>query len=168
MHGRIKNQPMAILKDSHVKAREYALKLLSYRSRSEKEIYDRLKKKGFAGAEITCTIKFLQAAGLIKDEELVHELLKNAVEKKYLAKRGIKLFLRNRGIKKDLIDEAISGLSEDAEKEAALGLAERKLKVLKNYPPDIIKRRLWGMLERRGFSAEIIKETLNLTDGLFS
>jgi len=163
MPGRIKNQPMAILKDSHVKAREYALKLLSYRSRSEKEIYDRLKKKGFDVADITRTIKFLQEAGLIKDEELVHELLKSAVEKKYLGKKGVKVFLQNRGIKKDLIDDAVSGLSEDVEKEAALSLAERKLKVLKNYPPDIIKRRLWGMLQRRGFSAEIIKETLNLT-----
>jgi len=164
----IKNYPRVRLKDSHVKAREYALKLLSHCSRSEKEICDRLKKKGFDGNDITRTIKFLQETGLIKDEELVHELLINAVEKKYLGKRGIRLFLRNRGIKKDLIDEAISGLSEGAEKEAAMRLAQRKLKVLKNYPPDIIKRRLWGMLERRGFSAEIIKETLNFTDEFLS
>jgi len=161
MHGRIKNQPMAILKDSPVKAREYALRLLSYRSRSEEEIYDRLNRKGFDKDDITRAIKSLRDVGLINDNELVYELLKIATEKKYLGKRGLKLFLLNRGIRKDLIEKALSELSEETEKETASRFIERKLYTLKNYSPDIIKKRLWGMLKRRGFSVEIIEETLS-------
>jgi regulatory protein len=148
------------LTGSLAEARHYALKLLHFRSRSEKEMIDRLKRKGFDDTQINNTMEYLQNAGLIKDEALAPELLKHAIEKKYLGRKGIKVFLSSRGLKKDLIDETLSDFSEDVEKEAALRLVEKKMKVLRNYPEDVIKRRLWGMLQRRGFSAEIINKAI--------
>lgn len=117
---------------------------------------ERLKRKGFDNDQINSTIGYLQDAGLINDESLASELFKNAIEKKHFGRKGIKTFLSKRGLKKDMIAEILSGLSEDIEKKAALRLVEKKLKVLRNYPQDIIKRRLWAMLQRRGFSVDII------------
>jgi regulatory protein len=148
------------LTGSPAEARHYALKLLHYRSRSEKEMIDRLKRKGFDDIQISNTVEYLQNAELIKDEVLASELLRHAIEKKYLGRKGIKVFLFNRGIKKGLIDEILSDLPEEIEKEAALRLVEKKMKVLRNHPQDVIKRRLWGMLERRGFSADIINAVI--------
>lgn len=144
------------MKGSPVEARHYALKLLRYRSRSAKEMTERLKRKGFDSEEINNTMEYLQDEGLIKDEALAPELLRYAIEKKHLGRKGIKMFFSHRGIKKDLIDETLSELSEETEKEAALRFVEKKLKILRNYPQNIIKRRLWGMLQRRGFSSDII------------
>lgn len=141
---------------SATEAKRYAFKLLHYRSRSEKEIIQRLKRKGFDDNHINDTVEFLKNAELIKDNVLASELLRNATENKLLGRKGIQAFLSNRGIKKDLADEALSGLSEDTEKETALRLVEKKMKVLRNHPKNVIKRRLWGMLERRGFSAGVI------------
>ncbi len=141
---------------SATEAKRYALKLLHYRSRSEKEIIQRLKRKGFDDNHINDTVEFLTNAELIKDDVLASELFRNATENKLLGRKGIQAFLSNRGIKKDLVTETLSRLSEDTEKETALRLVEKKLKLLKNQPNNVRKRRLWGMLERRGFSADVI------------
>jgi len=144
------------LTGSATEAKRYALKLLHYRSRSEKEIIQRLKLKGFDDNHINNTVEFLKNTELIKDDVLASELFRNATENKLLGRKGIQVFLSNRGIKKDLVTETLSGLSEDTEKKTALRLVEKKMKVLRNHPKNVIKRRLWGMLERRGFSAGVI------------
>jgi len=72
--------------------KRYALRLLSYRSRSRKEIFDRLKRKGFPAAEIENTIHFLENAGFIGDEALTRELLKYSVERKSLGKKASRHF----------------------------------------------------------------------------
>ena len=149
---------------SATEAKRYALKLLHYRSRSEKEIIQRLKRKGFDDNHINDTVEFLKSAELIKDNVLASELFRNATENKLLGRKGIQAFLSNRGIKKDLASETLSCLSEDTEKETALRLVEKKMKVLRNHPKNVIKRRLWGMLERRGFSAGVINYTLRSID----
>lgn len=151
---------------SATEAKRYALKLLHYRSRSEKEIIQRLKRKGFDDNHINDTVEFLKNAELIKDNVLASELFRNATENKLLGRKGIQAFLSNRGIKKDLAAEALSCLSEDTEKETALRLVEKKMKVLRNHPKNVIKRRLWGMLERRGFSAGVINTVIKSIDEL--
>ncbi len=141
-------------------AKTCALKLLSYRSRSRKEIVDRLKRKGFSVIEIEATIHFLEKAGLISDEALTKELFRYSVERKSLGKKGIEAFLSKRGIDKELIHKELSIYTNDIEAESATGFAEKKLKSLDKYPKEIIRRRLWGMLQRRGFSVEVINKVI--------
>ncbi|MBI4653553.1 MAG: regulatory protein RecX [Nitrospirae bacterium] len=141
-------------------ARNYALRLLSYRSRSRKEILQRLKEKGFSAHEIEKTVSFLQDAGFIKDEAVAQGLLHNAVDRKYLGRKGIRMLLLSRGIEKGLIDETLSVLTDDMEQEAAAKLVEKKLKNLRGYPEEIIKQKLWGMLSRRGFSSYVINAAI--------
>lgn len=144
------------MKGTLAEAGRYALKLIHYRSRSEKEMIQRLKRKGFSNNLIDSTMEYLKNAGLIHDEILASELLKTTIENKHLGRRGIAMFLSHRGIKKDTIDKTLSGVSDDIEKDTALKLVEKKLKILKKYPENIVKRRLWGMLQRRGFSSSVI------------
>ncbi len=140
--------------------RKYALKLLSYRSRSRKEMLERLKKKGFDNKQINNTMEFLEDTDLIKDEVLVTELFRYAIEKKYLGRKGIEMFLSMRGINRELIDETVLTHTRQMEREAALKLVKKKSRPLKNYPEYIVKRRLWGILERRGFSTDTINTAL--------
>ncbi|MBI5665645.1 MAG: regulatory protein RecX [Nitrospirae bacterium] len=138
-----------------------ALKLLSYRARSKKEMAEKLQRKGFAGDHIEDVIKLLETAGLINDSALAAELLRYSVERKSLGNKGIRAFLAGRGIDRELIDKTLMTHSPESEENAALEFAERKLKILKRHPPDVIKRRLWGMLQRRGFSSEVVSKTVN-------
>ena len=46
--------------------------LLNYRSRSEKELRERLEKKGFSENHIASTLKHLKEAGYLDDHALAH------------------------------------------------------------------------------------------------
>ena len=76
MSQKLTGSPADVNRLVHIaEAKSYALKLLGYRSRSEKEMTERLKKKGFDGTVINSVVKFLKDTGLIKDEALAAELL---------------------------------------------------------------------------------------------
>ena len=149
------------MKGFHSNAMACALKLLSYRSRSKKEIIEKLNRKGFSGSEIDTTIHFLEKAGFINDETLAAELFRYSIERKSLGKKGIEAFLSRRGIDKELVNKTLSIHTSDIDEESAGRFAEKRLKSLKKYPEDIIKRRLWGMLQRRGFSIAVINRVLH-------
>lgn len=122
---------------------------------------EKLERKGFDSGQIEGVIKLLETSGLINDKTLASDLFRYSVERKSLGKKGIRLFLARRGIDRELIDKTLSAHSPESEEYAAREFAERKLKILKKYPREVIKRRLWGMLQRRGFSSGVVNKTIN-------
>ncbi len=149
------------MRGSQADAKRCALRLINYRPRSRREMLQRLAMKGFDDSEITAVMEFLIRSGLINDELLAEGLLRHAVEKKHLGRRGIELFLYKRGIEKELIAKTLSSHTEDNEKETAAMLAEKRISFLRKHPKKVIKRRLYGMLQRRGFRPDIIFNTVN-------
>ena len=147
--------------DSPADARTYALKLLSYRSRSKKEMTEKLRLRGFPAEHIEGTLAFLENTGLINDESLAADLFRHSIEYKFLGRQGIKVFLLKRGIDRQLVETTLAAHSKEREEQAAREFAERKMKVFRNYPDAVAKRRLSGMLQRRGFSGSTIMSTLH-------
>jgi len=145
--------------DSASKARGYALRLLGIRGRSERELRDRLKRKGFKKDTIDATIPALKEFGLVDDPALADDLIAYAVNKKTLGVRGVKALLQKRGIPEDIIDS--SGIDTIDEIKGAEELVRKKVKLFKSLPKEKVKRRLYGMLQRRGHSAETIKRVLD-------
>ena len=148
-------------KDPRTAARSYAFKLLSYRSRSRKEMLDRLRTKGFESEDIDVVMKFLEKSNFINDAELASELFSYSTGSKPLGRNGIRMFMLKRGIDKALIDETISGHTAEMEEKTAMEFAERKSRILNNYPTKVARRRLWAMLQRRGFSAGVIRKAVD-------
>jgi regulatory protein len=143
------------LNGSQNKARQYALKLLSYRGRSERELEERLIKKGISKAEAFSAIEYLKHAGLIDDKSLAETLKREALTTKMLSRNGARRFMMNRGIPVDIADMVFSE-TDDTDIDNAARFAEKKFRVLKNYPPETAKRRLYGLLSRRGYSSDTI------------
>jgi len=158
-----KSKEALTLKGSPADAKSCALKFLSYRSRSKKELLDKLKSKGFSSEQIDHTILFLEHSGFIDDQNLAGELFAYSLERKPLGKKGIEAFLSRRGIGKELIHRTLSVHTGDMEVESAKKFVDKKLKSLKNYPEDVVKRRLWAMLRRRGFSSDVIQKVIGST-----
>jgi regulatory protein len=148
-------------KDPRIAARSYAYKLLSYRSRSRKEMLDKLRTKGFETEDINAVMEFLEKSNLINDAELASELFSYSARSKPLGKNGIRMFMLKRGLDKELIDETLSGHTTEMEEKAAMKFAERRSRVLNNYPAEVARRRLWAMLQRRGFSADVIRRAVD-------
>jgi len=121
----------------------------------------KLKQKGFSSAHRENTMEFLERSGLINDEILALELFRYSTERKSLGKNGVRMFLVKRGIEKPLIDTVLHDHSDDMEEKSAREFVERKLRTLKNYPEQTVRRRLAGMLQRRGFSTDVIYKIIH-------
>ena len=141
------------------KARQYAFKLLSYRGRSEKELEERLIKKGITKSVASSTINYLKDIGLIDDMALAETLKREAVTTKLLSKNGAKKFILNRGISREIVDLVFSN-DENEDIENARKLVDKKLKAFRDYSPETVKRRLYNILLRRGYSFETIMAVL--------
>jgi regulatory protein len=141
------------------KARTYALKLLSYRGRSEQELRERLKRKGFSQIEAIATIHDLKQSGLVDDANLAETLKWEAFTAKLLSTEGAKRYVLGRGIPRDIAETAFSR-DEKRDKENARRLVEKKLRVLKNYPFATVRRRLYNLLARKGYPSGLIIELL--------
>lgn len=146
--------------DSRGNALKYAFRLLGYRDRSEKEMYEKLIRKGFSEKVALEAVGYLNDKGFIDDRRFAEILRKDAVERKHLGKRGTRSYLMNKGIAVDIAEDI---LGDDGDYlDAAKSFVEKKLRNMKVYDEETIKRRLWGMLSRRGFSYDTIKKVLHL------
>ena len=141
------------------KARIYALKLLSYRGRSEQELRERLKKRGFPETETIAAIRDLKQSGLVDDANLAETLKWEAFTAKLLSTEGAKRYVLGRGIPRDIAETSLA-FDEERDKENARRLVEKKLRVLKNYPFATVRRRLYNLLARKGYPSGLIIELL--------
>ncbi len=118
--------------------------------------------KGFSGEVIESTIHQLRRAGLLDDLALARGLKREAIRNRLLSRSGARFFLVRRGIPKNLVDVVIDG-DDRSDFENALRLADKKIAALGRYPAEIAKRRLYGLLSRRGYAPETIRKVLKHT-----
>jgi len=94
------------LTGSAAKARLYALTLLRYRGRSEKELRDRLRKKGYQQVDIDATVVNLRDSGFLDDKALAENLKRQAMTNKLLGFDGARRLMQQRGLPRQIIDRA--------------------------------------------------------------
>ncbi|MEO5357348.1 MAG: recombination regulator RecX [Nitrospirae bacterium YQR-1] len=152
--------------------KEYAFRLLNFRDRSEKQLRNKLLEKGYTEAETQQTIEYLKEAGLIDDSRLALNLLMYLDGTKMAGTKKAADTLRRRGIEDNIIQETLStlingssdvllyGYCREGEIEKAKIFVKKKEDYLKNNPLRVKLNKLYGMLLRRGFDAEIIAEVL--------
>jgi len=145
-------------KDSAEHALKYSFTLLAYRDRSEKELYERLLHKGFSEKVVIDTVSCLIGKGLIDDLRFAEALKRDAIERKFLGQRGIRNYLVGKGISGEMAD-AFSG-DDDVELYTAIKFVDKKMRRIQITDEDRLKRKLMGMLARRGFSFDTIDKAL--------
>jgi len=140
----------------------YALLLLRYRGRSEQEMRERLRKKGYQTEEIESAIIQLLASGFLDDRALAENLKRQAMTNKLLGFAGARRFLQQRGLSKEIIDEALA-YDEDDELQNIRKLIEKKQKSISRYPEPKRTQSLMGTLMRKGYSLTLIRKALKNT-----
>ncbi len=143
-------------------ARRYALLLLRYRGRSEKEMRDRLKKKGYQADEIEITVAYLLDSGFLNDRVLAENLKRQAMTNKLLGFEGARRFMQLRGLSKEIIEGALE-YHEDDELRNIRKLIEKKQRSISRYPEPKRTQRLMGTLMRKGYSSALIRKALKNT-----
>jgi regulatory protein len=154
--------------ESEVKkeSKDAALKFLSYRMRSEKEVRDKLRKKEFAQDIIDEVIGDLKRVNLLDDYEFTSAWIRDRISNKPRGKTLLKQELWKKGIKDETIEKVLKEYFEDEEEELNLAknLLEKRKKRYENLDKNIAKRRMMSFLLRRGFSYEIVKQALKIEE----
>lgn len=146
--------------EEQAKVTNYALKLLSYRQKTEVEMYKALSKKGYDDTFIEFTIKYLKENKYINDLEYARMFIN---DKQNLNKYGpsrIKFDLIKKGISKEIIESTLN-ISSEEEYDSAYELALRKQKSYLGQDKYAVYRKLGGFLQRKGYSYDIITKVLD-------
>lgn len=102
-----------------------ALRLLNYRFRSVVEMERKLRDRGFAPEEIADEIERLTAERWLDDARFAREYALSKLRARKGARR-IELELRNFGVAKELIREALADVAEEVDETAQLADLCRK------------------------------------------
>jgi regulatory protein len=142
---------------------ESAVRLLSYRLRSEKELTDRLNEKGFDADLIRHAVRSLSEDGYLNDPRFARELSSSRLRNKHWGRLKIAAELRHKGIASEIIKTVLSDISEDEEKEAAR-LAFKKWCSSKSQATPLDKDstlKAMRHLSARGFSLPVARQAIN-------
>lgn len=148
-----------------VSARNTALRFLTTRPRTLREIRDKLREKEFPEEEIRRVITDLTTAGLLNDEEFARMFVRNALAIRPTGQLVVKRKLLALGIPKAIAEEAIAEeMPPDSTHEQALKAAKqflRKNRTRQQKEPAVkLRSRLAGFLARRGFGWDTIEPVL--------
>ena len=141
---------------------QLALKWLTGRRLTVKELSERLRRRSVSGPECDATVHRLIELGLLDDDGYARDLVREASEHLSLGPTGVRNRLFRRGFARDLVDQAIAGQSWDW-----VRIAER---VAERY--DITdprsQARLIRRLIREGFPNQVIRQVITISeaDGL--
>jgi len=140
-----------------------AIRFLSYRIRSEKEIRDYLHKKQTPIETIEKIVQSLKEHKFINDEEFARRWIESRTTHHLKSKKIIRLELFQKGIDKELIEKLLEGDAEMVvdDIEQARKLIEKKLPHLQGFPPEEVRQKLGGFLARKGFSWDTIKKSVD-------
>lgn len=147
--------------DSISKCLDKAYRFLSYRARSEKEMRDKLLEK-FEPHTVDEAITRLKRFNLVNDKEFARAWINSRFAGR--SKKALAFELKNKGVVKLIIEEALKDITTDDEYQVALELVSKKSKY-QNLDKNEAYTKIGGFLARRGYSYEIIKKVIKeLTD----
>jgi len=140
--------------DAREEVYQKALRFLSYRPRSAAEVRQNLSKHRVSEALIEATLKRLQRSKLIDDEAFARLWVENRSEFRPRSHAALRAELRRKGLAEEIIQSVLEQ-SED-EEILALQAARKHVGRLKGLEWPEFRRKMGGILARRGFSYSTI------------
>ncbi len=138
---------------------EAALRLLEYRARSRQELEQRLRRRGAPPDVIEQVLARLAQQGYVNDEQFAKQWAESRVRTGH-GKRRIAVELRAKGIGTQTIRDTLSATAGQQEFDAAWRLVSQRARAWRGLEPATIRRRLYGLLQRRGYTNDVIERVL--------
>lgn len=134
-----------------------ALRLVSYRPRSEKELRDRLAKRYKDASLVDGVVSRLKELRLVDDSAFAASWVDNRDRNVPRSGRVLAAELRLKGVARETAATAVETIDEG---DAAYRAASKKAAVLGGKPFEEFRRKVGDLLLRRGFSYETASETV--------
>lgn len=154
--------------ENYQKVRDYALKLLSFRPRSSREISIKLRqfsaKRNFSDKLVEQIVEELREQKFLDDKEFVRWWIEQRQSFRPKGMRAIKTELLNKGIEKEIIDAIFAAdKGKINEYDLALKVINKKLVHLSHLSSEKMKIKIRDLLLRRGFDWDVIYKVIDST-----
>jgi len=134
-----------------------ALRLVSYRPRSEKELRERLRQRFPDTALVDAVVGRLAELRLIDDLAFAASWVESRERSSPRSRRMLAAELRAKGVSREPAEAVVETVDEA---DAALRAARKKARVLAARPFEEFRRKIGDLLLRRGFGYETANETV--------
>jgi regulatory protein len=148
------------------RAWDRALRLLSVRDRSRREMERRLLMAGFAPSDVEHTLERLDSVGLINDGRFARAVVEHETGNRLAGRRAVMSALMAKGVDRETAEAAMG--SDEDEGGRALELAKRRVARLGGLSPELALRRLTDFLIRRGHAPATARDAASKALGVGS
>ena len=155
--------------DAEAGAQSVALRRLTAAPQTRAQLTQALRRKGVPDDASAAVLDRLAEVGLVDDAAFADAWVESRHAGRGLARRALAHELRHRGVPDDLVDDALDRLGPDEERATALALVRARLPATRRLAPLTRRRRLLGLLARKGYpaglAASVVHETLAAESG---
>ena len=150
-------------------ARRVALRLRAIRSlsraaASRQRLATRLAPHADNFEQVTTILDELEQDGLLDDAVAADQIAQEVLRRGPIGTYKLTAMLRSRGFAGDLSRSVAAKYLDDRDELAdAMEAAQKAARGLDRLPPETARRRLIGRLARKGFSASVVRETVERT-----
>jgi regulatory protein len=134
-----------------------AFRYLGYRPRSEAELRERLKRRGFEADSVEAVLVRLRELGLVDDLAFAEFWKDNRESFRPRSRALTALELRQKGVSKSVIDQVVADVDDE---DNAYRAAQSRAHRLPGSDYQGFRHRLSGYLKRRGFGYRVITHTV--------
>jgi regulatory protein len=139
-----------------------AMAYIGSRLHSRAELMKKLTRREYGPAVIDAVMEDLLRMGYVNDEQFALSKVRSIATHKHHGKRRAAMELTKAGVKGEAAKKALDEVYDAQDSVAvARALAEKKAPSLRKLEPMVARRRLVGMLQRRGFDYESIKPVVD-------
>jgi regulatory protein len=144
--------------DEQGRAVAAALRLLSLRARSRKDLQDRLRRRGFSAAATAAAVSRMSDLGYLDDAAFARGYVESRQAATPRSRRFLRYELGRSGVASDQVEAAVEAVSDDT---AAYEAASRRLRALRGVDRETFRRRLGAFLTSRGFSYGVARAVID-------
>jgi len=136
-------------------ARNIVLNQLNFMPRSRKELETTLAKRNIEPDIAKAVLDRFEEIGMVDDAAFAELLIRSRCNTKRVSRSVLRQQLRQKGVDQEIIEAALMVVSDADELRMATELVERKARAMSRLEPEVRKRRLFGLLARKGYNTSI-------------
>lgn len=134
-----------------------ALKYLTTKARTVREMELYLDKREYGEYEVYQVVERLKELGYLNDEAYACDFVRTRLATRPISRAKLKEQLYAHKLSPDAIDAAISGVSDEEEQKNAAAVAEKYMRIFCELPQEQKRKRLLQRLCARGYGYDTVR-----------
>lgn len=141
--------------DAYDVARQIVLRQLALSPKSRQQLRDKLRQRNCPDDIAEAVLDRMASVGLVDDEAYAGMLVRSQQAGRGLARRALARELRTKGVDDETARATLESINPEDERDRAAQLVTKRLRSMHGLDPVVQKRRLAGMLARKGYPADL-------------